>query len=272
MKDGNICSYIMPHKFLNADGAECFRNWLKQGTIVKRMTHFGANQIFKGATTYTCITEFSKSATDCIMLYKAPYKGNFVNEMLEPVNYNKIAYATIENAANLYGKNQWIMFGNETEFNLFEHIYETTRKIENVFNVFVGLQTSDDKLYILDRNEDGSFTVPKTGATYNLENEFFKPLLKGEDVHRYGKLTTNRYVFFPYKKPGYEPVGLDELERDYPLIDSDIRLAMTGNIRKYFDEHPDHFDPRQYLKPARQAVKDMVAHKIKYVLGSDGKA
>ena len=54
-------------------------------------------------------------------------------------------------------------------------------------------------------------------------------------------------------------------------IDSDIRLAMTGNIRKYFAEHPDHFDPRQYLKPARQAVKDMVAHKIKYVLGSDNK-
>ena len=54
-------------------------------------------------------------------------------------------------------------------------------------------------------------------------------------------------------------------------IDSDIRLAMTGNIRKYFAEHPDHFDPRQYLKPARQAVKDMVAHKIVNVLGSDGK-
>ena len=55
-------------------------------------------------------------------------------------------------------------------------------------------------------------------------------------------------------------------------IDSDIRLAMTANIRKYFVEHPDHFDPRQYLKPARQAVKDMVAHKIVHVLGSDGKA
>ena len=55
-------------------------------------------------------------------------------------------------------------------------------------------------------------------------------------------------------------------------IDSDIRLAMTGTIRKYFAEHPDHFDPRQYLKPARQAVKDMVAHKIVNVLGSNGKA
>ena len=54
-------------------------------------------------------------------------------------------------------------------------------------------------------------------------------------------------------------------------IDSDLRLAMTATIRQYFNEHPDHFDPRQYLKPAREAIKQMVAHKIKNVLGSDGK-
>ena len=55
-------------------------------------------------------------------------------------------------------------------------------------------------------------------------------------------------------------------------IDSDLRLAMTGTIRKYFAEHPDHFDPRQYLKPAREAIKGMVAHKIVDVLGCDHKA
>ena len=55
-------------------------------------------------------------------------------------------------------------------------------------------------------------------------------------------------------------------------IDSDIRLAMTASVRKYFSEHPDHFDPRQWLKPARQAVKEMVAHKIVNVLGCNGKA
>ncbi len=55
-------------------------------------------------------------------------------------------------------------------------------------------------------------------------------------------------------------------------IDSDLRLAMTATIRKYFNEHPDHFDPRQYLKPARAAIKAMVAHKIVDVLGCDGKA
>ena len=55
-------------------------------------------------------------------------------------------------------------------------------------------------------------------------------------------------------------------------IDSDIRLAITAAIRQHFALHPSDFDPRAYLKPARQAVKEMVAHKIVNVLGCDGKA
>ena len=55
-------------------------------------------------------------------------------------------------------------------------------------------------------------------------------------------------------------------------IDSDLRLAMTGTIRQYFNEHPDHFDPRQYLKPARANIKEVVRHKLIDVLGCAGKA
>ena len=55
-------------------------------------------------------------------------------------------------------------------------------------------------------------------------------------------------------------------------IDSDLRLAMTGTVRKYFDEHPDHFDPRQYLKPARANIKELGRHKLVDVLGCAGKA
>ncbi|HEY5586762.1 MAG TPA: class II fructose-1,6-bisphosphate aldolase [Ruminiclostridium sp.] len=55
-------------------------------------------------------------------------------------------------------------------------------------------------------------------------------------------------------------------------IDSDLRLAMTGTIRKYFAENPSHFDPRQYLAPARTAIKDLVKNKLINVLGCDGKA
>ena len=55
-------------------------------------------------------------------------------------------------------------------------------------------------------------------------------------------------------------------------IDSDLRLAMTAKIRQHFAEHPDHFDPRQYLKPGREAIKAMVEHKLINVLGCNGKA
>ena len=55
-------------------------------------------------------------------------------------------------------------------------------------------------------------------------------------------------------------------------IDSDLRLAFTGTLRKYFAENPTHFDPRQYLGPARLAIKEMVKNKMVNVLGCNGKA
>ena len=55
-------------------------------------------------------------------------------------------------------------------------------------------------------------------------------------------------------------------------IDSDLRLAMTGTIRQFFNEHPDKFDPREYLKPARANIKELVRHKLRDVLGCAGKA
>ena len=55
-------------------------------------------------------------------------------------------------------------------------------------------------------------------------------------------------------------------------IDSDLRLAFTAMLRKHFNEHPDHFDPRQYLGDARSALKEMVRHKLVDVLGCNGKA
>lgn len=78
--------------------------------------------------------------------------------------------------------------------------------------------------------------------------------------------------------PGAIGVPEDQLRHAASLsvckinIDSDLRLAMTGTIRQYFANHPADFDPRQYLKPARTAIQEMVKHKMIHVLGCDGKA
>jgi fructose-bisphosphate aldolase class II len=78
--------------------------------------------------------------------------------------------------------------------------------------------------------------------------------------------------------PGAIGVPEDQLRKAASMavckinIDSDLRLAMTASIREYLALHPADFDPRQYLKPGRAAIKAMVAHKIVDVLGCDGKA
>ncbi len=80
------------------------------------------------------------------------------------------------------------------------------------------------------------------------------------------------------KMPGAIGVPEDQLRHAAELsvckinIDSDLRLAMTGSIRQFFDDHPDKFDPREYLKPARANIKELVRHKLVNVLGCAGKA
>ena len=78
--------------------------------------------------------------------------------------------------------------------------------------------------------------------------------------------------------PGAVGIPDDQLRRAAEMavckvnVASDTRIAITGSIREYFREHPDHFDPRQYLAPARQKVKELVRHKLRYVLGCSGRA
>ena len=78
--------------------------------------------------------------------------------------------------------------------------------------------------------------------------------------------------------PGAVGVPEDQLRKAASMavckinIDSDLRLAMTATIREFMVQHPDKFDPREYLKPARTAIKELVAHKITDVLGCDNKA
>jgi fructose-1,6-bisphosphate aldolase, class II, various bacterial and amitochondriate protist len=78
--------------------------------------------------------------------------------------------------------------------------------------------------------------------------------------------------------PGAQGVPEDMLRKAASMavckinIDSDLRLAFTGEIRKHFALHPDHFDPRDYLRDARDGIRNMVRHKIVNVLGCNGKA
>ena len=130
------------------------------------------------------------------------------------------------------------------------------------------------------RNEKGELVPPP--LRFDILDEVVKRLPGFPIVLHGSSSVPQEYVKMINKNGGKMPdaVGIPEEQLRQAArsavckinIDSDLRLAMTGTIRQFFNEHPDKFDPREYLKPARANIKELVKHKLINVLGCDGKA
>ncbi len=130
------------------------------------------------------------------------------------------------------------------------------------------------------RNEKGILVPP--ALRFDILEEVCKRLPEFPIVLHGSSSVPQEYVemvnTFGGKMPNAIGVPEEQLRQAAKLsvckinIDSDLRLAMTGTIRKFFSEHPDKFDPREYLKPARANIKEIVRHKLINVLGCAGKA
>ena len=156
-------------------------------------------------------------------------------------------------------------------------------------------KTGCDSLAIAIGTSHGAYKFTADQCTRNEKGELVPPPLRFdilEDVSRrlpgfpivlHGSSSVpQEYVKMVNENGGKMPdaVGIpeDQLRKAASMsvckinIDSDLRLAMTGTIRKFFHDHPDKFDPREYLKPARANIKELVRHKLVDVLGCAGKA
>ena len=130
------------------------------------------------------------------------------------------------------------------------------------------------------RNEKGELVPPP--LRFDILDEVSKRLPGFPIVLHGSSSVPQEYVKMINENGGKMPdaVGIPEAELRQAArgavckinIDSDLRLAMTGTIREFFDAHPDKFDPREYLKPARANIKELVRHKLVNVLGCAGKA
>ena len=146
-------------------------------------------------------------------------------------------------------------------------------------------RTGCDSLAIAIGTSHGAYKF-KPGTKPQLRFDILEDVsnrLPGFPIVLHGSSSVPQYLVEKINKfggnmPGAIGVPEDQLRHASELavckinIDSDLRLAMTATIREFMYENPDKFDPREYLKPARAAVKELVAHKITDVLGCDGKA
>lgn len=239
VKQNGNCCFIFPHKFFNSDSAGVFRDYLMAGAYVDRILHFGANQVFNEADTYTCIAQFSKAHNTGFMFSKVPFKqskGTYIDWFAPYLNstghFNVINYSSLERASKVYGGNTWIFFKRPEEYETFEQLYDRSVRLADVFeDVFQGIATSKDELYIGELLADSGKHLELSFGEYGnhkVEKALFKPMLKGSDVHRYETLNHSKYVFFPYlvdqKKDKAAIVDLKSLKRDYPLTHRYVSL------------------------------------------------
>ena len=154
---------------------------------------------------------------------------------------------------------------DEVQVSAEDSSYTRPEEVEEFVN-----KTGCDSLAIAIGTSHGAYKFTAAQCTRNEKGELVPPPLRFDILDE----VVRRLPGFPIVLHGSSSVPRQAARSAVCKIniDSDLRLAMTGTIRQFFTEHPDKFDPREYLKPARAAIKELVKHKLIDVLGCDGKA
>jgi type I restriction-modification system DNA methylase subunit len=205
--------FILPHKFFHADYGEPLRNLITEGQHLFDVIHFGNQQVFNGATTYTCLLFLGKNQSKEVMFSAI----SNISEWLQKDKESKKLFPATE----LTAKN-WF-FLEENEAGLFKKLaaspHTLNRRVEKIYQ---GLATSSDKVYVLDivTKNDKYFTLfsHSLNQEVQIETYLLHPLLKGSEIARYKESVYKYVVLFPYSLKWGKAIPLSEKElQGYPL-------------------------------------------------------
>jgi len=231
--DAGKVGYILPHKFFNADYGAGVRAVLKESTSVESIVHFGHQQVFDGATTYTCL----------LMLGKGSKRRDLTYARIEDLEAWRVERKEPDKRINYssLGKDNWI-FLSGPERTLFDRLKKSKLRLDTVTDrIFQGLKTSADKIYIVGRvKEDHKhywIHCPMNGEQYKVERDLFHPLIKGGDSKGFFLTQTEAFILFPYVPDKSGAVGLipfADLAKKYPLT-----AAYLSDHKKYLSDRED---------------------------------
>lgn len=251
-KTGQV-SLILPHKFLISEFGEGVRKLLAENKLVASLLHFEEHLVFE-VTTYTCILTLDKKP-------KTDLQFNFMNpqKIQEPFEWTSLSYDELTH-------DKWNLLSN-TEIKLFEKLHKQPLTAKDVFSkIFVGLQTSADKIYLIDGCIEGDVVKgysKSLGCEVEIETGLMKPMLKGQDVSRYNSLINENFVLFPYSIDSdgkAKPMTENEIAQNFPLGYKYLKAneaELRGREKGRFNE------PNQwYLFGRKQGINEVEQSKI----------
>lgn len=212
--------FILPHKFFNAQYGEPVRELISQGKHISKIVHFGDQQVFDGATTYTCLLFLNKQNRSEFEVTKVSDLEGWRNQTSEVSETSEVS-GTI-NAANVNSAEWNFTVGKGA--GLFEKLSQMPVKLGELADLFVGLQTDADDVYILEerRRDNGKALCYSkyTEKEHWFEDAHLKEFLKGSlNIRRYYFSDVTKRLIFPYETVSGKSVLIDakKYSSQFPL-------------------------------------------------------
>lgn len=203
---------ILPHKFLNSQYGAPARRLITSGKHLSEIVHFGDQQVFEKGTTYTCLLFLMKIGSDELKFAQV--------DDLEAWRYTGVCTADGKFRNDRLTEKEWnFMVGPGGS--VAERLSNTVLKLGDIADVFVGLQTSADNVFVMDFISEGARTIrlrsKALASEWVFENDLLFPLVSGTDVIRYGHLPQRQYILFPYDVgDSVDLIAFRTLKKNFP--------------------------------------------------------
>lgn len=226
LNDGGMLGYIVPHKFMNIKSGAKLRELLSANSNVKKILHFGTHQVFENRSTYTCILVLSKQGHE-------EFQIGFVQDWNQFL-FNHDTECLTYPAAYISGQ-PWSFLPQNIVAHL-EEISQSCVSLSTLVDIFVGVQTSADQIYIIhaDREDENFiYSHDRQGREFQIEKGILRKSIYDTQLVSYEKIKANSYIIFPYKSVNGRPVlySLDEMTADFPHA-----LAYLNSFKNKLDE------------------------------------
>jgi type I restriction-modification system DNA methylase subunit len=211
--DGHL-AYICPHKFFNAKYGEPLRGLIAKGRHLRHVVHFGDEQVFPGATIYTCLLFLTNKATSAPEYIEA----HDLTSWLKALSGERAKFNATEVTAA-----PWTFTVGPAR-PVFKSLLQHTAILGEIARIWQGVVTSADRLYVLQDNgiEDNEFVqvIDREGTEWNLERSMARPLIMDVPLDRYTLHEPTHRIIVPYRLEGSSQVLLSpsEIQRRAPNV------------------------------------------------------